>query len=97
MATKQVEIRPNALPSVADQKSSLSAYGTARSTVQGAPLDAELLRKIHAYWRACNYLSLSSRYSSPNANFVRVGGNSRGNFEADGLEQCIQVVSDALI
>ena len=39
----------------------------------------------------------SSRYSSPNANFVRVGGNSRGNFEADGLEQCIQVVSDALI
>jgi len=67
MATKQVEIKPNALPSFADQKGSISAYGIARSTVQGAPLDAELLRKMHAYWRACNYLSLGMIYLQDNA------------------------------
>jgi len=33
---------------------SLSAYGKARSTVGGAPLSAEELRKTIAYWRACN-------------------------------------------
>ena len=31
----------------------LSAYGKARSTVQGSPLSSEELRKTHAYWRAC--------------------------------------------
>ena len=36
---------------------SLSAYGKARSTVQGAPLSADELRKTDAYWRACNYLA----------------------------------------
>jgi len=40
----------------------LSAYGPARSTVPGTPLDAEYLRKIDAYWRACNYLSLGMIY-----------------------------------
>jgi hypothetical protein len=34
---------------------SISAYGPARTTVAGTPLNAEDLRKIHAYWRACNY------------------------------------------
>jgi hypothetical protein len=38
----------------------LSAYGVARSTVSEAPLSPEALRKTHAYWRACNYLSLAS-------------------------------------
>ena len=42
--------------------SSLSAYGTARSTVQGKPLDAEELRKIDAYWRASLYLCLGMLY-----------------------------------
>jgi len=37
---------------------STSAYGPARTTVAGAPLSAEELRKTHAYWRACNYLML---------------------------------------
>jgi len=41
---------------------SLSAYGKARSTVEGAPLSAEELRKMHALWRACNYLSLGMIY-----------------------------------
>ena len=40
----------------------LSAYGKARSTVQGSPLSSEELRKTHAYWRACNYLALGMIY-----------------------------------
>ena len=32
---------------------SLSAYGIARSTIQGSPLSSEELRKTDAYWRAC--------------------------------------------
>src|SRR5271157_4765487 len=40
----------------------LSAYGHARSTVTGAPLSADELRKTDAYWRACNYLSLGMIY-----------------------------------
>jgi xylulose-5-phosphate/fructose-6-phosphate phosphoketolase len=44
----------------------LSAYGPARSTVKGAPLSPEDLRKTHAYWRACNYLSLGMIYLQGN-------------------------------
>jgi xylulose-5-phosphate/fructose-6-phosphate phosphoketolase len=40
----------------------LSAYGEARSTISGAPLSAEDLRRTHAYWRACNYLALGMIY-----------------------------------
>jgi xylulose-5-phosphate/fructose-6-phosphate phosphoketolase len=58
MATKAVE--------VAIKPASLSAYGEARSTVQGAPLGAEALRKTHAWWRACNYLSLGMIYLKDN-------------------------------
>src|SRR5215831_18608663 len=47
-------------------KDSLSAYGTARSTIQAQPLDSEALRKTHAYWRACNYLSLGMIYLQGN-------------------------------
>jgi xylulose-5-phosphate/fructose-6-phosphate phosphoketolase len=46
--------------------SSLSAYGTARSTVQGKPLDAEEMRKIDAYWRASLYLCLGMLYLKAN-------------------------------
>jgi len=45
----------------------LSAYGPARSTVSGKPLSAEELRKMHAYWRACNYLTLGMIYLQDNA------------------------------
>jgi xylulose-5-phosphate/fructose-6-phosphate phosphoketolase len=50
----------------ATEKDSLSAYGTARSTIQATPLDPEALRKTHAYWRACNYLSLGMIYLQDN-------------------------------
>src|ERR1700744_3346511 len=49
-------------PDVVTQNDSLSAYGAARSTVTGAPLSADELRKVDAYWRACNYLSLGMIY-----------------------------------
>jgi xylulose-5-phosphate/fructose-6-phosphate phosphoketolase len=39
----------------------LSAYGSARSTVEGKPFSTDELRNIHAYWRACNYLTLSMK------------------------------------
>src|SRR5690242_3056072 len=45
---------------------SLSAYGKARSTVQGTPLTSDALRKTHAYWRACNYLALGMIYLQAN-------------------------------
>ena len=45
---------------------SISAYGVARSTIQGTPLSAEELRKTHAYWRACNFLMLGMIYLQDN-------------------------------
>jgi xylulose-5-phosphate/fructose-6-phosphate phosphoketolase len=45
---------------------SISAFGKARSTVDGAPLSAEELRKIHAYWCACNYLAIGMIYLRDN-------------------------------
>src|SRR5499427_3711065 len=45
---------------------SLSAYGKARSTIQGSPLSPEELRKTQAYWRACNYLALGMIYLQAN-------------------------------
>jgi xylulose-5-phosphate/fructose-6-phosphate phosphoketolase len=60
MATKATE-------SIAEiAQNPLSAYGKARSTVKGTPLTAEDLRKTHAYWRACNYLSLGMIYLQDN-------------------------------
>ena len=46
--------------------SDLSAFGKARSTVQGAPLSAEELHKTDAFWRACNYLILGMLYLQEN-------------------------------
>lgn len=45
---------------------SLSAYGIARSTIQGSPLSSEERRKIDAYWRACKYLALGMIYLQSN-------------------------------
>lgn len=45
---------------------SLSAYGPARSTIQGSPLGSEELQKTHAFWRACNYLMLGMIYLQEN-------------------------------
>src|SRR5271167_3077798 len=44
----------------------ISAYGTARSTVQGAPLSSEELREIEEYWRASLYLCLGMLYLQDN-------------------------------
>ncbi len=54
--------------SAADQQPdpSLSAYGIARATIQGAPLSAAELAGIDAYWRACKYLALGMIYLQDN-------------------------------
>jgi xylulose-5-phosphate/fructose-6-phosphate phosphoketolase len=44
----------------------LSAYGRARSTVEGAPLSPDELRKIDEYWRASLYLCLGMLYLQDN-------------------------------
>ncbi len=57
------------MPPVAEaeiKNNSLSAYGQARSTVSGTPLSTGELQKIHAYWRACNYLTLGMIYLQDN-------------------------------
>src|SRR5258708_3957184 len=67
MATKTMPAKDNRSPSIGEaDKSSLSAYGIARSTVQGSPLNVDELQKIHAYWRACNYLGLGMIYLQDN-------------------------------
>ena len=45
---------------------SISAYGPARSTIKGTPLNPDELRKIDAYWRASLYLSLGMLYLKEN-------------------------------
>ena len=45
---------------------SLSAYGPARSTIPGSPLVPSELKKLDAYWRACNYLALGMIYLRDN-------------------------------
>src|SRR5271163_1982123 len=44
----------------------ISAYGTARSTITGIPLNPDELRKIDAYWRASLYLCLGMLYLKEN-------------------------------
>ncbi len=44
----------------------ISAYGTARSTVEGTPLSPDELRKIDAYWRASLYLCVGMLYLKAN-------------------------------
>ncbi|KAJ5144096.1 Xylulose 5-phosphate/Fructose 6-phosphate phosphoketolase [Penicillium bovifimosum] len=51
---------------MASNKKSISAYGRARSTVEGNPLDTETVRKTHAYFRASMYLCLGMLYLRDN-------------------------------
>jgi xylulose-5-phosphate/fructose-6-phosphate phosphoketolase len=44
----------------------LSAFGVARSTIQGSPLNDEEARKIHAFWSGCNYLAVGMIYLQEN-------------------------------
>src|SRR5579864_453730 len=46
--------------------SPLSAQGPARSTVAGAPLTADELKRTDTYWRACKYLALGMIYLQAN-------------------------------
>ena len=46
--------------------SSISSFGPARATIQGAPLGVEELDRMHAFWRACNYLALGMIYLQDN-------------------------------
>ncbi|NJO40891.1 MAG: phosphoketolase family protein [Cyanobacteria bacterium CRU_2_1] len=47
-------------------ETSISAFGVARSTIQGTPLSSEELRKLHAFWRASNYLAVGMIYLREN-------------------------------
>jgi xylulose-5-phosphate/fructose-6-phosphate phosphoketolase len=54
-------------PSADGQNSvSISAFGKARSTVSGSPLKADDLKKIDAFWRACDYLGVGMTYLKAN-------------------------------
>ncbi len=44
----------------------LSPFGEARTTISGAPLSAEELGRVHAFWRACNYLAAGMIYLRAN-------------------------------
>ncbi len=52
--------------STSSEVSTLSSFGTARSTIKGTPLSTEEARKTHAFWRACNYLALGMIYLRSN-------------------------------
>jgi xylulose-5-phosphate/fructose-6-phosphate phosphoketolase len=53
-------------PNPPASSASLTAFGPARSTVDGAPLAPDELRRLHAFWRACNYLALGMIYLQDN-------------------------------
>jgi xylulose-5-phosphate/fructose-6-phosphate phosphoketolase len=53
---------PAMQPQAVQGGESISAYGPARATAQGAPLSAEELRRIEAYWQASLYLCLGMLY-----------------------------------
>src|SRR5438093_13384636 len=54
------------MATVASKPDSITAYGKARSTVQGTPLSPDELRRLNAYWRATLYLSLGMIYLKGN-------------------------------
>jgi xylulose-5-phosphate/fructose-6-phosphate phosphoketolase len=43
-----------------------SAFGSARSTIKGAPLSPETVARMHGFWRACNYLAVGMIYLRDN-------------------------------
>ena len=52
--------------SVATKAESISAYGPARSTVQGSPLEPQELQRMQAYWHATLFLSAGMIYLQDN-------------------------------
>ena len=62
--------------------SDLSGFGVARSTIQGAPLSDDEVRKTHAFWRASNYLAVGMIYLQDNPLLrqpLKPGSSSRGS------------------
>ncbi|AMV27791.1 Xylulose-5-phosphate phosphoketolase [Gemmata sp. SH-PL17] len=59
-------LAPNAPSTDGQAALSISAFGKARSTIAGAPLNADELQKIDAFWRASNYLALGMTYLRAN-------------------------------
>ncbi|MBN6740368.1 phosphoketolase family protein [Acidithiobacillus sp. MC6.1] len=53
-------------PTTVYEDESLSAYGPARTTIQGTPLALDELRKTDAYWQASLYLCLGMLYLRSN-------------------------------
>jgi len=53
-------------PAAIRSNGNISAYGPARSTIEGSPLGPDELRKIDAYWRASLYLCLGMLYLKEN-------------------------------
>ena len=45
---------------------SISAYGPARATVEGSPLEPEELQRMQAYWHATLFLSAGMIYLRDN-------------------------------
>jgi xylulose-5-phosphate/fructose-6-phosphate phosphoketolase len=45
---------------------SISAYGSARSTVDGSPIEPDELRRMQAYWNATLFLSAGMIYLRDN-------------------------------
>ena len=52
--------------SIRSEPRAISAYGPARSTVQGSPLEAEELRRMQGYWNATLFLSAGMIYLRDN-------------------------------
>ncbi|HEY2155909.1 MAG TPA: hypothetical protein VGH33_09790, partial [Isosphaeraceae bacterium] len=48
------------------KRDALSAYGEARSTIEGSPLTDDVLQRTDAYWRATLYLCLGMIYLKDN-------------------------------
>jgi acetate kinase len=63
---RQEETTVTAKRPILEGTAALSAFGPARSTVSGAPLAAEELRRLDAFWRACNYLAAGMLYLQSN-------------------------------
>jgi len=66
MTHAATDAKPRPADPMSPTSAELSARGPARSTVEGAPLEKDELRKIHAYWRACNYLIVGMLYLREN-------------------------------
>src|SRR6188474_371846 len=64
--TQNMNLPKQTPPTVPSAVRSISAFGKARSTVPGSPLGADEAKRIHAYWRACNYLALGMTYLKAN-------------------------------